>query len=140
MKKASEFFQRRGQLYHVQNLLWSGTKVLNSCDEELRKKIEEQVIEYPIEHRTGPVYYKLMIELVQASSASSMRALTKQLEELSVKDFDGESVITYVSIMRGVIEQLRNNNAVPSDAIELIGDGLKKTSTERILPTTLGCC
>jgi hypothetical protein len=129
-KKASTFHQRRGQTYHVQNLLWSGTNILNSCDEELCKKIQEQIIGYPIEHKTGPVFFKLMMGMVQASSASTMRVLTQQLEALSIEDFDGESVISYVSIMRGVVEQLKNNNAVPRDSVQLIADGLKKTSTE----------
>ena len=71
-----------------------------------------------------------MIGLVQASSALTMRVLTQQLEDLSIRDFDGESVVSYASIMRGVIEQLRNNNAVPRDSIQLIADGLKKSSTD----------
>ena len=130
VKKASTFYQRRGQTYHVQNLLWSGTNILNSCDKELLKKIEELIIGYPIEHKTGPVFFKLMMGMVQASSALTMRVSTQQLEALSIKDFDGESVISYASIMRGVVEQLKNNNAVPRDYVQLIADGLKKTSTE----------
>jgi hypothetical protein len=55
--------------------------------------------------------------------------LTQQLEDLTVKAFDGESVITYVSIMRGVIEQLRNNNAIPRDSLVLVSDGLRQAST-----------
>ena len=130
IKKSSTFFQRRGQDYHVQNLFWSGTKILNSCDEELRKKIEEQIISFPVEHRTGPVYFKIMIGLILSSSASTMRVLTQQLSDLTIKDFDGESVITYASIMRGVVELLRNNGVVPRDSLDLIASGLKASSTD----------
>ena len=130
VKQASMFFSRFGQTFQVENLIWSGTKILNSCDDELRTKIEEQVIGYPIGHRTGPVFFKIMMSLVQASSKSSMRALTRKMEQLSVKDFDGESVVSYCSVMRGAVELLVNNNALPIDAVEIIGEGLKKTSTE----------
>jgi hypothetical protein len=42
VKKASVYRATFGQDYHVQNLLWSGTKLLNSCDEKLRQKLLEQ--------------------------------------------------------------------------------------------------
>jgi Zinc knuckle len=129
VKQASLFFSRYGQDFQVENLFWSGTKILNSCDDELRAKIEEQTIGYEAGHCTGPVYFKIMMNLVQASSKSSLRALTRKMEQLSVKDFDGESVVKFCSVMRGAVELLSNNNALPSDAIEIVGQGLKNSST-----------
>jgi hypothetical protein len=42
IKKASKFFMERGKSFHVENLLWSGTKLLNSCDKKLRQKIKKR--------------------------------------------------------------------------------------------------
>jgi hypothetical protein len=130
VKTASTFMMKRGQEFHVENLLWSGAKLLNSCDDKLRQKIEEQTIGWPVEHATGPVYFKVMIHLILASSAQSLRGLTLQLEKLTIKDIDGENVADYVSFARGAIEQLRNNNALPIDVLTILVDALKVSSTE----------
>jgi hypothetical protein len=58
VKTASTFMMKRGQEFHVENLLWSGAKLLNSCDDKLRQKIEEQTIGLPVEYATGPVILK----------------------------------------------------------------------------------
>jgi hypothetical protein len=38
VKRASAFFALFGQEHHVEKLVWSGTKLLNSCDDCLRQK------------------------------------------------------------------------------------------------------
>jgi len=130
IKKASAFFMRRGQPYHVENLLWSGNKLLNSCDDKLRQKIEEKTIRYSVEHRTGPVYFAIMIALVLASSSQSLRILTKKVENLSLTDIPGENVQTATSFLRGAAEHLSNNDGLPSDYLELVAIALKKCSTK----------
>ena len=94
---------RHGQRFHVENLLWSGTKILNNCEDSLRQKIEEMSLGYPVESLTGPVYFKIMIDLVISSSAGSLRALSKILETLSLKNFDGENVVKACSFIRGAV-------------------------------------
>ena len=130
IKKASAFFMQRGQSYHVENLLWSGTKLLNSCDEKLRQKLEEKTIRYSVEHRTGPVYFAIMIALVLASSSQSLRVLTKKVENLSLLDVTGENVQTATSFLRGAAEHLSNNGGLPTDYMELVAIALKKCSTK----------
>jgi len=130
VKRGSEYFARRGQDYHAQNLLWSGTKFLNSCDDELRAKIEEQTLKFSVEHRTGPVYLWIATKLIMSSAASSLRSLINALTSIALTDFDGEDVTSFVSIVRGVLEQLSTNKAVPPDAIQLIANGLKKCNTD----------
>ena len=130
IKKASAFFMQRGQPFHVENLLWSGTKLLNSCDEKLRQKIEEKTIRYSVEHRTGPVYFAIMIALVLASSSQSLRVLTKKVENFSLLEVTGENVQTATSFLRGASEHLSNNGGLPSDYLELAAIALKKCSTK----------
>jgi hypothetical protein len=130
VKKASVYRATFGQDYHVQNLLWSGTKLLNSCDEKLRQKLLEQTSQWAVYHRTGPVYFKVMVQLILASSAQCLRGLIQQLESLKVTDFNGENVAAYVSFARGAIERLSNNNAVPFDLRTILTDAMSVTSTK----------
>jgi len=52
----------------VQNLLWSGTKFLESCDEELFNKIKECTKSCEFMEKTGPVYFCVALEMKQSSA------------------------------------------------------------------------
>lgn len=130
VKQASEFMTLYGQNWLLQNLLWGGTKLLNSCDDKLRQKIEEKTMGWMVQHTTGPVYFKVMLDNILASTPESMRGLTNILQETTLKDFDGENVTEYVSFTRGAVEQLKNNNALPIDVLSLVANALKATETE----------
>ncbi len=132
VKKASAFYFLRGQDFHVQNLLWTGEKILNSCDEELRKKLEEQCNSFPIEHQSSPVYFKILIMLVTVTSTALLRTLINYLNDLGLSDFNGENVIQYTSVVRGIVDLLGNTfgqSMVPLDIMSLIAKGLKKGTT-----------
>ena len=130
VKHASEFVALQGDAdFLVQNLIWSGTKLLNSCDDKLRTKIEEKTLDWPVQHTTGPVYFKIMIDNILASTPESMRGLTTILQETKLSDYNGENVTEYVSFARGAIEQLRNNHALPTDVLWLISKALRACET-----------
>ena len=130
VRQVSEFQMLRGQDYHAENLIWSGTKLLNSCEDRLRQKIEEQTKDFSLRHRTGPVYFKLMMCLIIASSSQALRAMAKRIEQLSLKEFKGENVIQAVSFLRTGISMLNDNNQLPGDIITLLTTGFKKCSTQ----------
>jgi Zinc knuckle len=115
--------------FTIQNLDWSRDTVLNSCDKELRLKIEQQLNEFPEVERTGPVAFKLMTEHILSVTEGSRRTLEQAFVNLSVNDFNGENVTEYASVARALLTQLENNGAMPSDAIFLLCNGLKKCST-----------
>jgi hypothetical protein len=129
VKKASAFMMERGKFFMVQNLVWSGNKILNSCEKSLRNKLEEMSIGWPVEYRTGPVYFKVMIHLVINSSDQSLRFLNQRLEKLTLKDFQGENVLTLGSFVRGTKALLENCDALPRDMLSLIGQALQTSST-----------
>jgi hypothetical protein len=130
IKHASEYMSGCGQKWMLQNLLWSGTKPLNSCDDKLRQKIEEKTLGWSIEHSMGPVYFKIMLDNILVSSPKSMRGLTTILQDTMLTDFDGENVTEYVSFIRGAIEQLQNNNALPIDVLSIVANALKHCETD----------
>jgi hypothetical protein len=133
IKRASAFSTHYGQDFMVENLLWSGAKLLNSCDDTLRQKLEEQTIGWPVEYMTGPVYFKLLMQTILAASPESLRGLTTVLQSTTLKDFDGENVSEFVSFARGAIEQLRNNMALPIDALSIVANALKESETSNFI-------
>ena len=130
VRQVSEFHMLRGATYHAENSIWSGTKLLNSCEERLRQKIEEQTKDFSLRHRTGPVYFKIMMGLIVASSSQALRAMAKRIENLSLKEFSGENVIQAVSFLRTGIGMLSDNGQLPGDIITLLTTGFKKCSTK----------
>ena len=129
VKSAGCFLIQAGREFHVQNLLWSGTKLLNSCTELLRSKMIEKTIGSPVECLTGPYYFKIMMDLITASSPKSMRTLLNRLQTMALKDFDGENVIRAASTIKGAIEILKNNEAVPRDILDMVFNIMKRCST-----------
>jgi Zinc knuckle len=81
-------------------------------------------------HSTGPVYFKVMMENILASTPESMRGLTTIIQDTKLSDFDGENVTEFASFARGAIEQLRNNNALPTDVLSLVAQALKACETQ----------
>jgi hypothetical protein len=129
VKHASAFTTHYGQEFVLENLLWSGAKLLNSCDDRLRQKLEERTIGWPVEHTTGPVYFKILMTTILACSPESLRGLTTLIQTATLKDFDGENVVDFVSFARGTVEHLRNNDALPIDILSIITTALKQCST-----------
>jgi hypothetical protein len=117
VKRASAFQVMRGEDWMLQNLLWSRTKLLDSCDNKLRQKIEEKTIGWPVHHSTGPVYFKIMLENILLSSPESLQGLMTLLQDTKLNNFDGENVAEFASFSRGANEQLQNNNALPLDVL-----------------------
>lgn len=120
---------RFGQDYHAENLFWSGAKILNSCSPRLGEKLEENANNLRLPHRTGPVYLVMLYQVVLSSTPVSMRAVTRRLESLKLGDFDGENVKNAVSLIRGAIGLLQNNNALPPDIVDIIFRIMKTSST-----------
>ncbi|GAX21370.1 hypothetical protein FisN_12Lu132 [Fistulifera solaris] len=123
------------QKYKRENLAWSGELILNSCSEELRTRIKTQAQGLPEIHRTGPVYFKMMMEFVVVRDSTTLRGLIDQFESLSVTDFPGENVRSYCTVAHGVFNMLSNvdtftGNATVPDFVIIIERSLVKSSTE----------
>jgi hypothetical protein len=66
-----------------------------------------------------------MMETILASSPESLGGLTTLIQATTLKDFDGENVIEFVSFASGALEQLHNNNALPVDILSIMVNALK---------------
>ena len=126
--KANKFYYSYGAEYHAENIKWSGEKILNSCSTSLRDKILEEVQDFNTAEKGGPVYFKVMMDLVIATSDTAMRSVVNRVNDLKLSDFDGENVLLFGSYIRGAILLLKNHKAVPHDMTQLIYKGLKASS------------
>lgn len=130
VKKSTAFYMQVGAEYQVENLKWSGEKILASCEESLREKILESTAALdPIFHG-GPVYFWLMMQLVSTTSDHAMRCVIDKINKLKLSDFDGESVLHAVTFLRGAITLLKNNNAIPHDLRASIFSMMRQCSTQ----------
>lgn len=89
VKKSTRMYYEHGlHNYLVENVIWSGEKLLNSCDGELRDMILSKALFLPQKEVGGPVYFKIMMDIYSEinttppsppSSPNSKRIELKQL-------------------------------------------------------------
>lgn len=130
VKLANQYFMEYGADYHGENVVWSGEKILNSCDDALRDKLIESTRGWSAAHKGGPTYLKLLMGLIVATSEKSLRSLLDKVGTLKLSDFNGEDVNKAVSFLRGAILILRDNDALPNDFGTLILKIFKQTSCD----------
>lgn len=68
--------------------------------------------------------------MVLSSTPVSMRAVTRRLESMKLSDFEGENVKNAVSLIKGAMGLLDNNDALPSDIIDITFRIMKTSSTD----------
>jgi hypothetical protein len=129
-RHANAYFAQYGASYHGENVLWSGEKILNSCDSSLRDKLVESTRDWSKADVDGPTYLKLLLSLVLSTSEKSLCTLTDKLGKLRITDFLGENVTQGVSFLRGAILILRDNSSTPANLLTLVLRIFKASSCE----------
>ena len=86
---------------------------------------------WPIIHQTGVVYFKLIMNFIEESTPKSTRCIISKLQDLSVKDHDGENINLVTSTIKGAYEILSNKQAVPIDFLDIVFDVLETCSVEK---------
>jgi hypothetical protein len=129
--RASIRFKRYyGQTFDIQDLQWSQELIENSCDEDLRIKVLERLRPIPDVEQGGPLFYYMMIQLIQTDAEQAVRTLIDKLEHLSLKTLSGENIFTACSLIRGVLARLKSVNQVPHDVETTLLDILQTSSVE----------
>jgi hypothetical protein len=108
--RASIRFKRYyGQTFDIQDLQWSQELIENSWDEDLRIKVLERLRPIPDVEQGGPLFYYMMIQLIQTDAEQAVRTLIDKLEHLSLKTLSGENIFTACSLIRGVLACLHQS-------------------------------
>jgi hypothetical protein len=119
---SNKFYNQFGQDHHQQNLLWSQIKLENSCDDDLREKVEEALLDYDSSEHGGPLYFMLMLGLLTTLTDESTAILVTNLRSMTLQDelFPGEDIDKAISVIRGVYCRLQICRAVPNDMITIV--------------------
>ena len=124
-----------------QNLRLTAEYLQNNSEERLRKKVEETYNKYLPSEKGGPLYFKLMMDILQSSSEEAAKYLIKVVRNIKVTDYDGENIETVVSLIRGAVNRLdnlrdqHNNSSIPKDFIEDIVAIFQTTSIPKFNST-----
>jgi hypothetical protein len=110
--------------------------LVNNTDENLVLKINETYLSHPVEERGGPLFFKLLMDLLQNNSAEAAEYLVNVVKNLKISNFDGENVLKVVSLIRGAVKRLTNlkdargQSALPTDLADHLLDVFQTSSVE----------
>ena len=133
IRRSTRFYNTRGASYHRQNNVWSLRKIENSCDSELRDKLIERMREIPEIERGGPVGLKIILDLITTTNARAIRSILTKVQTLTLRDFNGEDVLTANGWIRGIKTVLEVGNALPVDFMHLVFNIYKECSTPKFV-------
>jgi len=118
-----------------QNLELSHRFILDSCNEDMKQQLTDQLLKYSVVESGGPLTFKVLMDLVQVNSERAIKHLISCVKNMDVKNFDGENIVDVVSQIRGAHSRLMMvsfggaKSAVPITFCEDVMDVLQTTST-----------
>ncbi len=82
VKKSTRFYYEHStQDYIIENIVWSGEKLINSCTPELRDMILQKALFLPQKEVGGPVYFKIMMDIYHDVSSKARTSPTEKREK-----------------------------------------------------------
>ena len=97
IRESIHFFRVYGQLYHIQNLEWSDQFLKGLCDNVLRKKVMEYLINDPDIEKGGPLFYNVMMMIITSKTKEAIPTLTLKVLTFKITSIQGENVCIAVS-------------------------------------------
>ena len=125
------FLKRYGKSYDVQNLDWTQELFNNSCNADLRDKVNEKVLGVHSFEIAGPLLFYHAMSLITTQTADAVRTLTLRVTSLKLGDIQGENVGTAISQMRGALLRLRALDKEPNDIVDKILNTMQTSSVEK---------
>ncbi len=111
-------------LIYRQNLKLTQEHLANNAEDGLVAKIKETYDTYPMEQRGGPLFYKLMMDILQNNSEEATTYLVTTVKNINIQTYEGENINKVVSHIRGAVSRLSNmktksgKSALPDDLVE----------------------
>ena len=131
VRKYILFLKRYGKSYDVQNLDWTQELFNNSCNADLRDKVNEKVLGVHPFEIAGPLLFFHAMSLITTQTADAVRALTLRVTSLKLGDIQGENVGTAISQMRGALLRLKALDKEPNDIVDKILNTMQTSSVEK---------
>ena len=117
-----------------QNMSLTYEYLVNNVEDSLQSKVKETYLKYPVEQKGGPLFFKIMIDILQNNSSEAAKYLISTVKDIKISNYDGENVEQVVSLIRGATSRLENllddkgKTAIPEDFVDDLIDILQTTS------------
>ena len=95
----------------------------NNVEESLKSKVLKTYLNFPPQRRGGPLFFKIMINILQNNSNEAAKYLIQTVKDIEITNYAGENVSTVVSLIRGATNRLNNlenkygKSQIPEDFI-----------------------
>lgn len=126
-----------------ENMNMTQNYLLNNTETELYRKCLEVFNTYSPAQQGGPLMFKILMDHLEASSVVAAQVLSQAIQNIDIKNYDGEDVSKVVSQVRGVLLRLRamerkdaSGNVIPGQQIvppnisQILMNTFKSTSDE----------
>ena len=100
-----------------QNMKLTYEYFINNVEEKLAMKVKETYMNYPVKQRGGPLFFKIMIDILQNNSSEAAQYLISTVKNINISTYDGENVNEVVSLIRGATNRLNNLSSSKKDLI-----------------------
>ena len=129
VERSVEHMRKWGEDYDIENLEWSQELLENSCSEELRNLVSEQMLEIDTIYHGGPLFFYLMMKIIIRTTNEATRKLIERIRNLNISNIRGENILQVTSLIRGAVTRL--GNKVPSDITDIVLKVYQTTSYEK---------
>lgn len=126
--KSNEWYQTMTEdpnnKWFCQNMNLTYEYFTNNVEEKLATKVKETYLKYPPEQRGGPLFFKIMIDILQNSSSEAAQYLISTVKGIHISNYSGENVEDVVSLIRGATSRLENlvdtngESLIPKDFVD----------------------
>ena len=72
-------------------------------EEKLAQKVKETYMNYPVKQRGGPLFFKIMMDILQNDFNEAARYLISTVKNINISTYDGENINEVVSLTRGAM-------------------------------------
>lgn len=93
IKESTTLVKEYSPVWSVWGMTLAREYVINSCDKELREKVQERMKNILEEERCVPTYFKLAIMCMTSMGYAVTKALEMKLTFLKINDFDQGNII-----------------------------------------------
>ena len=108
--------------YDETNLLWSGSALLNSCSNDLKTHIKNQL---PPNQLNGPQVLWAIIQKTYRPSITKVHNITEQLKKLNIKSYPGQDITKFVQDAVTKVKEIELNYISKNQVPDLTMHALK---------------
>lgn len=128
VRESNKWYNMYGPKYMVENLSWSKELMYNSSEPRLQEKVQEFLRNVPDIEQGGPLSFLLSVHLITTTTEEATRAMTRKIENMKIRDLQGEDVDKAISGIRAAVLHLRMVNREPADLQMMLTEAFQTTS------------